>query len=101
MTKYIITNKSTNQIICKNKSSGSRHYRRCIQSYGKEEGFYVLQTTKGRAEKERNHLNKEYCCGWEIEKVEPIVFIDNNNIHNEYLTGYKTLRQSELKIPSP
>lgn len=68
MTKYIITNKDTGQIICKHKHSGGRHYRRSIQSYGKEEGFYILQTTKGRAEKERDCLNKEYYAGWEIEK---------------------------------
>lgn len=74
MDKYIIVNRDSNQIVCKGKNS-SRHYRQSIGYVSKD--CVVLQTTKGRAEKERDYLNQEYNKGWEIEKVEPIAFKDN------------------------
>lgn len=66
MDKYIIVNRDSNQIVCKGKNS-SRHYRQSIGYVSKD--CVVLQTTKGRAEKERDYLNQEYNKGWEIEKV--------------------------------
>lgn len=67
MKKYNIINERTKQIICKDKQF-CRHYR---QPFGNiEKGLYIFATTKGRAEKERDYLNKEYYKGWEIKEVE-------------------------------
>ena len=93
MDKYIIINKDFNSVICKSKNGG-RHYRQNIDNIDKN--LVIVQTTKGRAEAERDYLNKEYNQGWGIEKVEPIVFTDNEARHEEYLTEYATLRKSEI-----
>ena len=87
MIKYTIENKQTNQIICKKK--GGRHYRQNKDSI--EKGLIVVTTTKGRAERERDWLNQTYYGGWEIEKVEPIVFIHNEDTE-------KTIRDYEAEI---
>lgn len=72
MDRYIIINRETNQIVCKAKTG--RHYR---QSMGYiSAGLKVVQTTKGRAEKERDYLNQEYDSGWEVEKVEYVSLSD-------------------------
>lgn len=67
MDKYIVINKESNQIICKAKN-GSRHYRQSIGYIS--DGLVTLETTKGRAERERDYLNQGYNKGWEIQKVE-------------------------------
>lgn len=86
MDKYIIVNKDSHQIVCKGKNS-SRHYRQFIGDISKY--FVVLQTTKGRAEKERDYLNQEYNKGWEIEKVEPMVFKDNREENEKRMQEYE------------
>lgn len=72
MDRYIIINKETNQIVCK--ANNGRHYRQSLGYIGI--GLKVVQTTKGRAEKERDYLNQEYDSGWEIEKVEYVSLND-------------------------
>lgn len=86
MDKYIIVKRDSNQIVCKGKNS-SRHYRQFIGDISKY--FVVLQTTKGRAEKERDYLNQEYNKGWEIEKVEPMVFKDNREENEKRMQEYE------------
>ena len=86
MDKYIIVNRDSNQIVCKGKNS-SRHYRQSIGYVSKD--CVVLQTTKGRAEKERDYLNQEYNKGWEIEKVEPIAFKDNREEIEKRMQEYE------------
>lgn len=86
MDKYIIVNRDSHQIVCKGKNS-SRHYRQFIGDISKY--FVVLQTTKGRAEKERDYLNQEYNKGWEIEKVEPMVFKDNREENEKRMQEYE------------
>ena len=86
MDKYIIVNRDSHQIVCKGKNS-SRHYRQFIGYISKY--FVVLQTTKGRAEKERDYLNQEYNKGWEIEKVEPFVFKDNREENEKRMQEYE------------
>ena len=66
MKKYNIVNEERNQIICKPKNGG-RHYRQDKESIGK--GLIPVCTTKGRAEKEVEYLNREYYCGWSIIEV--------------------------------
>lgn len=85
MDKYIIINKETNQIVCKAKNG--RHYRQSIGHIG--DGLVVCTTTKGRAEKERDYLNQEYNKGWEIQKVEPIVFKDNREDVEKRMEEYE------------
>lgn len=75
MDRYIIINKETNQIVCK--ANNGRHYRQSIGYIST--GLKVVQTTKGRAEKERDYLNQEYDSGWEIEKVECVGLNDINS----------------------
>lgn len=70
MDKYIIVNEEYNAILCKDKY-GSRRYRQDRNNIDKH--CVIIQTTKGRAESERDYLNKNYNTGWEIQKVEPIV----------------------------
>lgn len=94
MDKYIIKNEDFNSIICKPKNGG-RHYRQNMDNIDKN--LIIVQTSKRRAEAERDYLNKEYNSGWEIEKVQPIIFTDNEKTHEEYLTEYATLRKSEIE----
>lgn len=94
MDKYIIINKSYNSILCKDKY-GSRRYRQDLNNIDKH--CVIIQTTKGRAEQERDYLNKNYNDGWEIQKVEPIIFIDNVEDREKYLLEYDTLREEEIK----
>ena len=68
MDKYIIINKTYNAILCKDKYS-SRRYRQDRNNIDKH--CVIVKTTKGRAEQERDYLNKNYNEGWEIQKVEP------------------------------
>ena len=94
MDKYIIVNENYNSILCKDKYS-SRRYRQDRNNIDKH--CVIVKTTKGRAEQERNYLNKNYNEGWEIQKVEPIVFYDNAEDREKYLTEYETLREEEIK----
>lgn len=68
MDKYIIINETYNAILCKDKHS-SRRYRQDRNNIDKH--CVIVKTTKGRAEQERDYLNKNYNEGWEIQKVEP------------------------------
>ena len=68
MDKYIIINETYNAILCKDKYS-SRRYRQDRNNIDKH--CVIVKTTKGRAEQERDYLNKNYNEGWEIQKVEP------------------------------
>ena len=68
MDKYIIINKEYDSILCKDKY-GSRRYRQGRDNIDKN--LVIIQTTKGRAERERDYLNENYNKGWEIQKVEP------------------------------
>ena len=68
MDKYIIINETYNTILCKDKYS-SRRYRQDQNNIDKH--CVIVKTTKGRAEQERDYLNKNYNEGWEIQKVEP------------------------------
>lgn len=68
MDKYIIINETYNAILCKDKHS-SRRYRQDRNNIDKH--CVIVKTTKGRAEQERDFLNKNYNEGWEIQKVEP------------------------------
>ena len=68
MDKYIIINETYNAILCKDKHS-SRRYRQDRNNINKH--CVIVKTTKGRAEQERDYLNKNYNEGWEIQKVEP------------------------------
>lgn len=71
MKRFEIINKKSGAIICRSKNrdvSYSRHYRRPDGDIG--EGFEIVQTTKGRAEREAEWLNKNYGKGWEIRAVE-------------------------------
>ena len=66
MKKYNIVNEGTNQIVCKAKNSG-RHYRQNKDKI--ERGLIPVCVTKGRAEKEAEFLNREYCDGWTIKAL--------------------------------
>jgi hypothetical protein len=66
MKKYEIVNKEMHSIVCKVKGGG-RHYRQNIDHIAK--GLVPVQTTRGRAEAERDYLNSEYDEGWEIKEV--------------------------------
>lgn len=68
MDKYIIINEAYNAILCKDKYS-SRRYRQDRNNIDKH--CVIVKTTKGRAEQERDYLNKNYNEGWGIQKVEP------------------------------
>ena len=68
MDKYIIIIETYNAILCKDKYS-SRRYRQDRNNIDKH--CVIVKTTKGRAEQERDYLNKNYNEGWEIQKVEP------------------------------
>ena len=68
MDKYIIINETYNAILCKDKHS-SRRYRQDRNNIDKH--CVIVKTTKGRAEQERDYLNKNYNEGWEIQRVEP------------------------------
>ena len=68
MDKYIIINETYNAILCKDKYS-SRRYRQDRNNIDKH--CVIVKTTKGRAEQERDYLNKNYNEGWEIQKIEP------------------------------
>ena len=68
MDKYIIINETNNAILCKDKHS-SRRYRQDQNNIDKH--CVIVKTTKGRAEQERDYLNKNYNEGWEIQKIEP------------------------------
>lgn len=72
MDRYIIINIETNQIVCKAKNG--RHYRQSMGYINPD--LKIVQTTKGRAEKERDYLNQEYDTGWEIEKIEYVSLND-------------------------
>ena len=87
MDKYIIVNEAYNSILCKNKYS-SRRYRQDRNNIDKH--CVIVKTTKGRAEQERDYLNKNYNEGWEIQKVKPIVFCDNTEDREKYFTEYET-----------
>ena len=70
MKKYRIVNDITGQIICKHKYSGGRRYRRLLGDDSLNEGFYFMETTKGRAEREVDFLLEEMGeDGWRIEEV--------------------------------
>ena len=94
MDKYIIVNEAYNSILCKDKN-GSRRYRQDQNNIDKN--CVIIKTTKGRAEQERDYLNKNYNKGWEIQKVEPIVFYDNAENREKYLAEYETLNKEEIK----
>lgn len=66
MQKYQIVNEEWGSIVCRQKGGG-RHYRRPMDDIGK--GLEIVETTKGRAEKERDYLNANYQKGWEIKAV--------------------------------
>lgn len=66
MDRYTIENLTTNQIICKDKQGG-RHYRQFKGNVDKT--MVIVKTTKGRALKECEWLNKEYYDGWEIREA--------------------------------
>ena len=68
MDKYIIINETYNAILCKDKYR-SRRYRQDRNNIDKH--CVIVKTTKGRAEQERDYLNKNYNEGWAIQKVEP------------------------------
>ena len=68
MDKYIIINETYNAILCKDKYS-SRRYRQDQNNIDKH--CVIVKTTKGRAEQEKDYLNKNYNEGWEIQRVEP------------------------------
>lgn len=68
MDKYIIINETYNAILCKDKHS-SRRYRQDQNNIDKH--CVIVKTTKGRAEQEKDYLNKNYNEGWEIQRVEP------------------------------
>lgn len=93
MDKYIIVNEENNSILCKDKHN-SRRYRQDRNNIDKH--CVIVKTTKGRAEQERDYLNKNYNTGWEIQKVEPIVFYDNAEDREKYLTEYETLNEEEI-----
>ena len=93
MDKYIIVNEAYNSILCKDKN-GSRRYRQDRNNIDKH--CVIVKTTKGRAEQERDYLNKNYNEGWEIQKVEPIVFYDKAEDREKYLTIYETLNEEEI-----
>lgn len=93
MDKYIIVNKGNNSILCKDKYS-SRRYRQAIGNIDKH--LVVIRTTKGRAEQEREYLNKNYNKGWEIEKVEPIIFKDSAEDIEKRLEEYERLEQEKI-----
>ena len=57
MDKYIIINETYNAILCKDKYS-SRRYRQDRNNIDKH--CVIVKTTKGRAEQERDYLNKNY-----------------------------------------
>lgn len=71
MQKYQIINENTKSILCKPKRnrgiSLNRRYRQAIDDI--DPSLQVVETTKGRAEEERDFLNEEYQKGWEIRKV--------------------------------
>ena len=94
MDKYIIVNEAYNSILCKDKYS-SRRYRQDRNNIHKH--CVIVKTTKGRAENERDYLNKNYNEGWEIQKVETIVFYNNVEDREKYLTEYETLNKEEIK----
>ena len=87
MDKYIIINETYNAILCKDKYS-SRRYRQDRNNIDKH--CVIVKTTKGRAEQERDYLNKNYNEGWEIQKAKPIVFCDNAEDREKYFTEYET-----------
>lgn len=93
MDKYIIVNEENNSILCKDKHN-SRRYRQDRNNIDKH--CVIIRTTKGRAEQERDYLNKNCNTGWEIQKVEPIVFYDNAEDREKYLTIYETLNEEEI-----
>lgn len=66
MQKYQIVNKECGSIVCR-KKGGGRHYRQAMDDIDK--GLEIVETTKGRAEKERDYLNEHYQKGWEIKAV--------------------------------
>lgn len=66
MQKYQIVNEECNSIVCRVRGGG-RHYRQSIGDIGK--GLEIVETSKGRAEKERDYLNENYQKGWEIKAV--------------------------------
>lgn len=70
MKKYRIVNNSTRQVICKHKYSGGRRYRRILGDNSLNEGFYIMKTTKGRAEREVAFLESIGDEGWSIEEIE-------------------------------
>lgn len=94
MDKYIIVNEAYNSILCKDKN-GSRRYRQDRNNIDKH--CVIVKTTKGRAKQERDYLNKNYNEGWEIQKVEAIVFYDNAEDREKYLAEYETLNKEEIK----
>ena len=96
MDKYIIINRESNQIVCKAKNSG-RHYRQSLNTISN--GLVIVQTTKGRAEKERDYLNQEYNTGWEIEKVEPFVLKDNKEAVANRMEAYEKEIQEAIQNP--
>ena len=71
MQKYQIVNERTGSVLCKPKKgkgiSLSRRYRQAID--GIDSDLEVIETTKGRAEEERDYLNEHYQKGWEIKAV--------------------------------
>lgn len=93
MNKYIIVNEAYNSILCKDKN-GSRRYRQDRNNIDKH--CVIVKTTKGRAEQERDYLNKNYNEGWEIQKVEPIAFCVKAEDIEKYLTEYETLNEEEI-----
>lgn len=66
MKKYRIINKKWDSILCKDPQT-SRRYRQDPNNIDKH--LKVIETTKGRAEAERDYLNENYNDGWEIEEV--------------------------------
>lgn len=71
MQKYQIVNERTGSILCKSKKgkgiSLCRRYRQAIN--GIDSDLQIIETTKGRAEYERDYLNEHYQKGWKIKAV--------------------------------
>lgn len=67
MKKYNIVNKATNQIICKRKNGG-KYYRQNKDSI--EQGLIPVCTTIGRAEEEKDFLERAYGGNWSVVEVE-------------------------------
>ena len=65
MAKFIIINRQTNQVMCKNRNG--RRYRQHLNNINKD--LKIVVCTKENAQIEADYLNNEYYLGWEIQEV--------------------------------